>query len=205
MSSHHVLGICGSLRSGSFNAALLRAAVEQAPAGMTIEISDALRELPPYDGDLDTPERRPAAVADFRHKVEQADGLLLVTPEYSHSIPGVLKNALDWVSAELPEGLPLRRKPVAITGSSPSAFGSVRAQQTLRQVLFSTHSDVVLRPEVAVFGAYQRFDEQGRLTDETTAGLLHDLLRALAETIDRQRGHHEIAALAGAGAEREAS
>lgn len=205
MTPYRVLGICGSLRAASYNAALLRAAVEAAPASMEIEVYGGLRELAPYDGDLDTPERRPAAVADFRRKVEEADGLLLVTPEYSHTIPGVLKNALDWVSAELSEGLPLRRKAVAITGASPSAFGSVRAQQTLRQVLFSTHSDVVLRPEVVVFGAYQRFDDEGRLTDATTAGLLHDLLRALAETIGRQRGHHEIAALASAGAEREAS
>lgn len=208
MTSSRVLGICGSLRAASYNAALLRAAVDEAPEGMEIDVYDGLRTLPFYDGDLDHPERRPAPVLELRERVAQADGILLVTPEYSFSMPGVLKNALDWLAsspATADDPRLLKGKPVAITGASPGAFGTIRAQHALRQVMFDVEADPVIRPEVAVYACHQRFDADGRLTDETTAGLLADLLRALAATIAGRRDDHEMAALAGAGAEREAS
>ncbi|GAA3159571.1 NAD(P)H-dependent FMN reductase [Planomonospora alba] len=181
MSEIRILGVSGSLRAGSHNTALLRAARKHAPGGVSIEIYDGLRDIPPYDLDLDTPRTRPRVVRELRDRVTAADGLLIATPEYNYSIPGVLKNAIDWVSTDWTgtEGLPLLRKPVAVIGASPSDFGSVRAQLALRQVFVRTDSDVVVKPEVIVFRAHERFDEGGDLTDDTTVGLLRDLLDAL--------------------------
>jgi len=206
MNPYRVLGICGSLRAESYNAALLRAAIAAAPEGMEIEAYDELRDLPHYDGDLDAPEHRPAPAAALRRRVEEADGVLLVTPEYNCSMPGVLKNALDWLGTEGGPGerMPLTGKPVAITGASPGAFGAVRAQHAIRAVLFSTGSDVVTRPELAVHNCHQRFDGEGRLVDEMTVSLLGGLLRSLADRIDRQRAdENELMTIAGASAEAE--
>jgi chromate reductase len=182
MSEIRILGISGSLRAQSHNTALLRAAQKYAPGGVSVEIYDELRDIPPYDLDLDTPHHRPQAVRALRERVTAADGLLIATPEYNYSIPGVLKNAIDWVSTDWTgtEGLPLLRKPVAILGASPTNFGSVRAQLALRQVFVWTDSDVIAKPEVIVFRAHERFDEGGNLTDDTTIGLLQNLLDALA-------------------------
>ncbi|MFE9580411.1 NADPH-dependent FMN reductase [Nocardia sp. NPDC006044] len=180
-----ILGISGSLRAESHNTALLRAA-QKFSSGLEIEIYDGLREIPPYDLDLDTPERRPAAVTDLRARITAADGLLIATPEFNYSIPGVLKNAIDWVSTDWTktEGLPLHRKPIAIMGAAPTQFGSVRAQLALRQVFVWTESDVVVKPEVIAFRSHERFDEAGQLVDETTIDLLTGLLAALTAKID---------------------
>ncbi|OIV39452.1 FMN reductase [Mangrovactinospora gilvigrisea] len=177
-----ILGISGSLRTASHNSALLRAAQKFAPAGVNVEIYAGLRDIPPYDLDLDTPQARPAAVRELRERITAADGLLIATPEFNYSIPGVLKNALDWVSTDWTktEGLPLHRKPVAIAGAAPTNFGSVRAQLALRQVFVWTDSDVVVKPEVIVFRSHERFDEGGSLVDETTVELLRGQLEALA-------------------------
>ncbi|GAA2101375.1 NAD(P)H-dependent FMN reductase [Streptomyces albiaxialis] len=181
MSRTDVLAISGSLRADSHNTALLRAARDLAPADVAVNLYDGLRDIPPYDMDLDTPERRPDAVRELRTRVTAADALLIATPEFNYSVPGVLKNALDWVSTDWTgeEGLPLRRKPIALTGAAPTNFRSVRAQLALRQVFLWTDSDLVVKPEVIVFRSHERFDELGELTDPTTRRLLRELLDAL--------------------------
>ncbi|MDY0814502.1 NADPH-dependent FMN reductase [Kitasatospora purpeofusca] len=186
MTASKIFAISGSLRADSHNTRLLKAAQKFNPGGQEIEIYEGLREIPPYDLDLDTPELRPAVVEDLRRRVAEADGLLIATPEFNYSIPGVLKNAIDWLSTDWTrtEGLPLHRKPTAILGAAPTNFGTVRAQLALRQVFVWTETDVVVKPEVIVFRAHERFDEEGNLTDEITIGLLQGLLTALQEKID---------------------
>ncbi|MCJ1679170.1 NAD(P)H-dependent oxidoreductase [Streptomyces sp. APSN-46.1] len=186
MSEYKILAISGSLRAGSHNTALLRAAQKHQPGGLNIEIYEGLREIPPYDQDLDNPQDRPAVVGELRRLVSEADGLLLATPEFNYSIPGALKNAIDWLSTDWSksEGLPLLRKPIAISGAAPTNFGSVRAQLALRQVFVWTDSDVVVKPEVIMFRSYERFDEGGNLTDETSIELLQGLLGALKTKIE---------------------
>lgn len=185
------LGVSGSLRKGSLNTGLLRAAAELAPPGITVEVYGRLRDIPPYDLDLDTDEP-PEPVADLRERIGAADGLLIATPEYNYSIPGVLKNALDWASRPVP-GSVLRHKPVAVMGASPGNFGTIRAQLALRQVWLWTESVPVVRPEVHVFAALQRFDEHGTLTDQATRALITDLLEALRLTAIRTRAPSGIA------------
>ncbi|UQX02381.1 NADPH-dependent FMN reductase [Streptomyces sp. RerS4] len=186
MPEFKILAISGSLRADSHNSALLRAARKHQPAGLAIEIYEDLRAIPPYDLDLDTPEVRPAPVAALRRRVTEADGLLIATPEFNYSVPGVLKNAIDWVSTDWTqrEGLPLLRKPVAILGAAPTNFGTVRAQLALRQVFVWTNTDVVVKPEVHLFRSHERFDENGDLTDETSIGLVRELLDALKTKIE---------------------
>ncbi|MET8472997.1 NADPH-dependent FMN reductase [Streptomyces sp. NPDC006422] len=191
-----VLTASGSLRADSHNTALLRAARDLAPGGVHVRLYDGLRTIPPYDMDLDTPELRPDAVRELRELIAAADALLIATPEFNYSVPGVLKNALDWVSTDWTgtEGLPLRRKPVALTGAAPTNFGSVRAQLALRQVFLWTDSDLVVKPEVIVFRSHERFDEQGRLTDATTRELLGELLAALVGKVEATRAASPLAA-----------
>jgi chromate reductase, NAD(P)H dehydrogenase (quinone) len=177
----NILGISGSLRAGSYNSALLRAARKVAPAGMDIDIYEGLRAIPPYDADLDT-EAAPEPVVDLRARVRAADGLLIATPEYNYGPPGVLKNAIDWASRP-PATSPLKRKPIAIMGAAPGAFGSVRAQLSLRQAFLWTDSVLVGKPELMVFQAGQRFDGDGNLVDPQTRDLLAALLAALAALV----------------------
>ncbi|MFE0653666.1 NADPH-dependent FMN reductase [Streptomyces sp. NPDC059534] len=186
MSTSTILAISGSLRADSHNTQLLRAAQKFNPGGLEIEIYEGLRDLPPYDLDLDTPELRPAVVDELRRRVTEADGLLIATPEFNYSVPGVLKNALDWLSTDWTrtEGLPLSRKPTAILGAGPGSFGTVRAQLALRQILVCTDNDVVVKPEVHVFRSHERFDADGNLTDEATIELLQGLLTNLRAKID---------------------
>lgn len=181
MSELTILGISGSLRGASHNSALLRAAQKHAPAGIAIDIFEDLREIPYYDQDFDT-DTPPQPVADLRRRIIEADGLLIVSPEYNYSIPGVLKNALDWASRP-GSGSSLHRKPIALAGTSMSNFGTVRAQLALRQMFLWTDSQLVTKPEVHVFRSQDRFDDAGNLTDDFTISLLQDLLTALAEKI----------------------
>jgi chromate reductase len=178
-----ILGISGSLRAGSFNSALLRAAADLVPDGMKIDLYGGLRDLPHYDQDLDTDDP-PGPVADLRARMRAADGVLIATPEYNYGVPGVLKNAIDWVSRPVATS-PLKQKPVAVMGAAPGAFGAVRAQLSLRQTLLWTDSDVVTKPELMVFQARERFDADGELTDPQTRQLLAALLRALEALIRR--------------------
>jgi chromate reductase len=179
-----VLGISGSLRRGSFNAAALRAATELAPAGLRIEIFEGLRDIPPYDEDLKQ-QGFPPAAADLRARIKAADALLIVTPEYNYSVPGVLKNAIDWASR--PPEQPFDGKPIAIMGASPGALGTARAQYHLRQMFVFLNGMVLNRPEVMIANAAQRFDEQGRLTDEKTREFVGGLLVALKAWVERLR------------------
>jgi chromate reductase len=175
-----VLGISGSLRAGSLNTALLRAAQKFAPDGVAITLYEGLADLPWYDGDLDTPENLPAEARRLREEIAAADGLLISTPEYNYSIPGGLKNAIDWASRPSATSV-LLHKPIAIMGAAPTNFGTVRAQLALRQVFLWTHSDVVVKPEVMAFRAHERFDEGANLIDDDTITLLQGLLDGLKE------------------------
>ena len=178
--SLHVLGISGSLRRASYNTALLRAAAELMPPGMTLEIFD-LAPLPLFNQDAEKPF--PEAVVELRTRLAQADALLIATPEYNSSISGALKNAIDWASR--PPKQPLAGKPVAIMGVSTGNFGTVRAQLHLRQVLTHVGALPLGKPEVLVARAEQAFDAEGRLVDAAARGFLQDLLAALARWTQR--------------------
>src|SRR5438105_8724133 len=157
-----VLGISGSLRRDSHNTSLLRAAAELLPDGVELELWDGLKAVPPYDEDDDV-EPAPAAVTELRDAIAGADAILIATPEYNHSVPGQLKNAIDWASRPLATN-PLRNMPVAVVGASMGAFGAVWAQAELRKVLAATGARVV-EGEVAVGHAHERLAD-GRLADE---------------------------------------
>ena len=179
-----VLGIAGSLRAGSFNRALLRAAQELAPEGMEILVFD-ITLIPPYNGDVEA-RGDPEPVAALKAAIREADALLVVTPEYNFGVPGVLKNAIDWASRP-PDKTPLRGKPAAIMGASPGAYGTVRAQLQLRQAFVFTQTPALLAPEVLVAKAHEKFDKEGRLTDEVTRGYVRKLLEALRDWTVRLR------------------
>jgi len=181
-----VMGIAGSIRRGSFNRALLDAAVELAPDGMRIVPWDRLAEVPLYDGGLDTDELRPEPVADLKRAIGEADGLLIVTPEYNYSVPGVLKNAIDWASRPGHKS-PLAHKPVAITGAATGVVGTARAQIHLREIMFSTLARVMPHPGVLVNLAPQKFQD-GRLADEPTRTFLADFLRSFEAYVRQMQG-----------------
>ncbi|GCD88103.1 NADPH-dependent FMN reductase [Nocardioides sp. LS1] len=182
--STNVLGISGSLRQESFNTRLLHASGALAPLGMNIDVYEDLAHIPPYNSDNDG-ENAPQAVENFRAQVRDADALLIATPEYNYSIPGVLKNAIDWLSTG-DGGQLLAGKPIAVMGAAPTAFGSVRAQLALRQVFVWTDSKPVVKPEVIVFNAHERFDGD-KLVDEGTQDLVRRLLQSLAAKVDEGR------------------
>ena len=170
-----VLGISGSLRRDSHNSALLRAAGEHVTEhGVEFVVFDGLKAIPPYDEDDDVGSG-PDAVARFRRAIADADAVLFATPEYNSSIPGVLKNAVDWASRPAGQGT-LRNKPVAVIGASTGMFGAVWAQAELRKVLATAGARVV-DAEVAVGHAHERFDADGELLDE-------NLKEQLQETVD---------------------
>ena len=179
-----VVGIAGSLRKASLNRALLRAAKELAPGEMIIDIEE-LAAVPMFNADLDV-SGPPEAVAHLRRVVRNADGLLFVTPEYNHGVPGVLKNTIDWLSQPL-HGSPLEGKPTALMGASTAVAGTARGQTQLRQSFILTNTPAMLRPEVLVGRAHERFDAEGRLTDEATRRFLSDFLRQFVDWIRRNR------------------
>jgi chromate reductase, NAD(P)H dehydrogenase (quinone) len=181
---HRVVAFAGSLRRGSFNRALIRAARDLAPQGMSIELIE-IGGLPFYNADLEA-EGDPAAVAAFKSSVEQADGVLIATPEYNDGIPAVLTNAIDWGS-RLPVRAPLTDLPVAIMGASPSQVGTARGQMHLRQILGHIRSRVLPPPEVLVARAHERFDKELRLTDHGTQRVLVDLLQRFSRWIEREQ------------------
>ncbi|MDA3646833.1 NAD(P)H-dependent oxidoreductase [Saccharopolyspora indica] len=180
---YHVLALSGSLRADSYNTALLRAARDLAPGSMSVRVHPGLGDLPLYNQDLEQ-GALPDAVHELHQQVLRADGLLIATPEHNAAIPAALKNAIDWMS-RMPSGAGMSGKPVAVAGASPGALGTVRAQLGLRQILTSVGADVLAKPEVIVFGAHERFDGDGTVTDEFTRTLLTDLLSELAARIKR--------------------
>jgi len=173
-----VLGISGSLRRDSHNTNLLRAAAELVDGETELELWEGLKGVPPYDADDDVAEA-PAAVADLRAAIAGADAVLFATPEYNSSIPGQLKNALDWVSRPLATN-PLRNKPVAVVGASTGAFGAVWSQAELRKVLAAIGARV-LECEVACRHATSSFDEHGRLVDDEVRMQLAEAVEQLVE------------------------
>jgi chromate reductase, NAD(P)H dehydrogenase (quinone) len=180
----HVVGIAGSLRASSLNRALLRAAQELAPAGLEIEVAE-LDDLPMFNADLEA-GGPPAAVARLRSTVWAADGLLLVTPEYNHGVPGVLKNAIDWLSQPLRANA-LDGRATAIMGASTGPAGTARGQSQLRQSFVLTNTPVMLQPELMVSRAHEKFDAAGRLTDEATRQFLTEFLHRFARWLLQQR------------------
>jgi chromate reductase len=172
-----VLGVSGSLRRDSHSTRLLRAAAEAAGPDVELELYDGLKEIPPYDEDDDV-DPRPASVARLTSAIADADAVLFATPEYNASIPGQLKNAIDWISRPVATNV-LRNKPVAVVGSSTGAFGAVWAQAELRKVLAALGARV-LDLELSVAHADTRFHE-GVLTDE-------EIRAGLAETMDALAG-----------------
>jgi chromate reductase len=172
-----VLGFAGSLRQGSYNKMALRAALELAPAGMTIETFD-IAPIEPYNEDV---KQRgfPPPVQDLRERIRAADALLFVTPEYNRGVPGVLKNVIDWASR--PPDQPFDRKPAAVFGASPGMIGTAVAQYELRRYLGVLNALLLNAPSVMIGQATEKFDEQGRLTDQPTREIIGKLLAALAD------------------------
>jgi chromate reductase, NAD(P)H dehydrogenase (quinone) len=174
-----VLTISGSLRPDSLNTLLLRAAEEQAPAGVQLVRFTGLAAIPPFHGERSDPGERPAAVRELSEQIEAADALLIATPEYNGSIPGVLKNALDWVSTPFPENV-LRGKPVAVIGASTGGYGGMWAQAELRKVLGLTGARVV-NGDLSLARAHEHFDEAGTLASPHDTRLSEVLDSLLAE------------------------
>lgn len=172
-----VLGFAGSLRKGSLNRALLRAAVKRAPDGMTIETFD-LDDVPLYNGDVEA-AGDPAGVVALKDAIRAADGVLMVTPEYNHGVPGVMKNAVDWASRP-PRNAPLGGKPVGIIGASPGQTGTARGQSQLRQAFEFTNSFCMPQPEILVFRALEKFDANGELTTRKPASIWANTLKRCA-------------------------
>lgn len=170
-----VLGISGSLRKASFNTMALHAAQKLAPAGMTVDIADISR-IPLYNDDVRV-AGEPPEVAALKAQVRAADALLLVSPEYNFSVPGVLKNTLDWMSR--PPEPPFDGKPVAIMGASGGPLGTARGQYDLRKILVYMNTFTVNKPEVFIGNAQTKFNAQGELTDEPTAKFIAELLASL--------------------------
>jgi Predicted flavoprotein len=170
-----ILGVCGSLRKGSYNLAALKAAQELCPADAQIEIFD-LAGIPVYNQDEET--NPPARVLELKAKVRTANAVLISTPEYNYSIPGPLKNAIDWASRPYGDSC-WNGKPVAVMGASPGNLGTARAQYHLRQCFVFLNMHALNAPEVMIAAAQQRFDAAGKLTDETSRKLIRQLLERL--------------------------
>src|ERR1700722_68953 len=177
-----ILGIAGSLRQASYNAALLRAAVELAPADATIEVA-SIRAIPLYDADVEA-QGIPAAVLELKEKVVAADALLLVTPEYNNSIPGVFKNAIDWLSRP-PSDVPrvFVNRHVALMGASPGRFGTVQSQRSWLPVLRTLRTRPWFGPPLYVADAGAVFDAEGHLVDADVRELLEKFLQGFVKVI----------------------
>lgn len=173
----NILGFAGSLRKGSYNRSLLRAASKIVPEDALLEVFD-LEGIPPFNADLE--RSMPDKAKEFKSRIKAADAILIVTPEYNYSIPGVLKNALDWASRPSGDNS-LKGKPVAIMSASTGMLGGARAQYHLRQTFVFLEMYPINRPEVFVTFAEQKFDENGNLKDEKAQELIKALLRALID------------------------
>jgi chromate reductase, NAD(P)H dehydrogenase (quinone) len=178
-----ICGISGSFRRGSFNTALLRACREFLPEGVVLE-EVPIADLPFYNADVEA-EGFPPTVARMRRSLASADAVILAVPEYTHSIPGVLQNALDWGSR--PPDMPLARKPLAIIGASTGPVGTARAQIHLREMASALNMVVVYKPEVLVSFADRKFDAQGNFLDETGKKFLGELIGNLLESAVHSR------------------
>jgi chromate reductase, NAD(P)H dehydrogenase (quinone) len=182
----NVLGISGSLRKGSYNSALLRATIalaEKEKLPITFDVAD-IRSIPLYDDDVRTESGFPEPAAKFRESIKKADAILFVTPEYNYSVPGVLKNAIDWASR--PPNQPFAGKPFAVMGASGGMSGTMRAQYHLRQIAVFVDMHGLNKPEIFVRNAKDIFDPATlELKDETTKKLIVDQLKALIDHAKR--------------------
>ncbi len=180
----NILGFAGSLRKNSYNKALLRAAVELAPKDAKLEIFD-LEGIPPFNQDLE--DRMPDKVKEFKAKIRAADAILIATPEYNYSIPGVLKNAIDWASRPYGDN-PFEGKPVALMSASPGMLGGARAQYHLRQVFVFLDMHPLNRPEVIIPFADDKIDDRGKVTDGKTREKIGELLENLVVWARNSKG-----------------
>lgn len=179
-----VLGFAGSLRKASYNKAMLRAAVEVAPKDVELEIFD-LEGIPPFNEDIE--KDPPAKVRQFKERIRAADAILIATPEYNYSIPGVLKNAIDWASRPYGDNA-LNGKPAAIMGASIGTVGTARAQYHLRQCCVFLNMYPLNQPEVMVPTAADKVDSQGNLTDPKSRQKIGEILQSLAAWTQKLRG-----------------
>ena len=181
----HVLGISGSLRKDSFNTALLRAAVDLMPAGTTLQIG-TIADIPLYDGDLEAAQGIPAPVATLKDQIAVCDGLLLCTPEYNNSIPGVLKNAIDWTSRPSSDiGRVFGGKATALMGASPGGFGTILSQNAWLPVLRTLGMELWSGGRLMVPRAAAAFDAGGELVDEKIRERLAAFLKGFVEHLKR--------------------
>jgi len=171
-----ILGFAGSLRKGSYNKSLLRSAIQLLPSDTTLEIFD-LSDIPPYNQDLDN--NMPSRVKEFKTKIRESDALLIATPEYNYSVPGLLKNAIDYGSRPYGDN-PFDDKPVAIMSASVGMIGGARAQYHLRQMFVFLNMHPVNVPEVIVTFASEKFDSEGNLLEDNTKKFLTQLLQNLS-------------------------
>jgi len=177
-SSLKFFGISGSLRKASFNTELLRGLAALAPSDVTFDIYEDLRNVPPYDDDVRA-AGMPEVVTKLIDRVRVADAVVIAIPEYNYSVPGVLKNAIDWISRAQPSVL--ADKPLGIVGASAGAFGTARSQYHLRQIAVFLDMHVMNKPEVMVTSAYEKFDKEGKLTDEPTKKILGTFVNAFRD------------------------
>ena len=188
-----ILGISGSLRQGSYNTGALRAAVELAPEGVEIEVFD-IAGFPGFSQDEE--QNPPEKVTEFKRKIREADAILFCSPEYNYSIPGVLKNAIDWASRPYGDSA-WNGKPAAIMGASIGAIGTARMQYHLRQAMVFLNMFPVNQPEVMITNCTDKYDEQGDLTDEETKQYIRKLVESLADWTRRLQGSGQSAAQGG--------
>lgn len=182
-----IIGLCGSLRRASFNLALLKAAAAAAPPGTAIEVA-SIREIPLYDGDLEAAEGIPPAVQDLKDKIAAADGLLIVTPEYNNSMPGVVKNAIDWLSrpgSDIPRVF--RGRPVALMGATPGQGGTLLSQAAWLPVLRTLGMRPWFEGRLQISGAGKVFDGEGRVTDPATLDRIRIFVEGFAAFAEAQR------------------
>lgn len=181
MENIHLVGISGSLRAGSFNTMLINTIADLVPEGMTIDIV-SFKDLPLYNGDFDLPiaSERPAEVAAFRDQLVAADGYVIATPEYNYSIPGPLKNAIDWASRG--KDSPILNKAVALMGATPGMWGTIRSQNAFHPIFQAVNWASVRKPEVFINKAGDKFKD-GKLADEATREMVRTQLIALRDLI----------------------
>jgi len=182
--SINIIGFAGSLRKDSYNKALLHASMELLPKDAALDIFD-LEGIPPFNQDLENSP--PEKVKEFKAKIRAADALLIASPEYNYSIPGVLKNAIDWASRP-PRDNPFVDKPVAVMSASTGMLGGARAQYHLRQVFVLLSMHPINKPEVFVTFAQQKIDENGKVTDEATRAKIKELLECLVAWTKKLKG-----------------
>jgi NAD(P)H-dependent FMN reductase len=186
-----IVGLCGSLRGGSFNLMLLRAAVDAAPPGTSIE-HESIREIPLYDGDVEAAQGLPPAVQRLKDRIAAADGVLIVTPEYNNSMPGVLKNAIDWLSRPPADvARVFRGRPVAVMGATPGQGGTALSQAAWLPVLRTLGMRPWFEGRVQIPAAAKAFDNDGRIADPETRDRVRTFIEGFAAFADAQRRQDE--------------